>query len=67
MILCIAEYVNVGGAYIQVKLIRTPVEGYRTPLLTGCVSVCLCASSADGKYEVTYKPNVVLFYTGDVT
>jgi len=22
--------------------------------------------SADGKYEVTYKPNVVLFYTGDV-
>jgi len=22
--------------------------------------------SADGKYEVTYKPNVVVFYTGDV-
>jgi len=22
--------------------------------------------SADGKYEVTYKPNVVVFYTGDI-
>ena len=30
--------------------------------MRACVRVC----SADGKYEVTYKPNVVVFYTGDV-
>jgi len=30
------------------------------------VCVCDCVDSADGKYEVTYKPNVVVFYTGDV-
>ena len=31
------------------------------------VSVCVCVShSADGKYEVSYKPNVVIYSVGDV-
>lgn len=31
------------------------------------MSVCVCVShSADGKYEVSYKPNVVIYSVGDV-
>lgn len=29
-----------------------------------CVRACVC--SADGKYEVSYKPNVVIFSHGEV-
>ena len=31
-----------------------------------CSVVTWCVGSADGKYEVSYKPNVVIFNHGDV-